>query len=290
MGFRLGAHMGARLGGWLVIGVAGTAIAADGLPPLRVDPALIGAPNPVKPAKPASVAVEQPAVKPAAAPAEAVPADQATYIVADAITGQTDVETIATGKVVLRKADGIVNADRLVYRQAEDATEATGGFADLLPAHQIMAIPVPDEVPDEAPQARPRGRDDDARQCGCRERARCEHGAVDDGQERARQTAQPGKLACGDGVVARADDAVDEAQGELEAVRVGDEPRETARGAPLTRRLGGRPLLRGVHPGAGESLSVRDQVVEGPHPLIMPLGGRRRSLICAGVRPRGACV
>ena len=126
MGFRLGAHMGARLGGWLVIGVAGTAIAADGLPPLRVDPALIGAPNPVKPAKPASVAVEQPAVKPAAAPAEAVPADQATYIVADAITGQTDVETIATGKVVLRKADGIVNADRLVYRQAEDATEATG--------------------------------------------------------------------------------------------------------------------------------------------------------------------
>ena len=74
MGFRLGAHMGARLGGWLVIGVAGTAIAADGLPPLRVDPALIGAPNPVKPAKPASVAVEQPAVKPAAAPAETKPA------------------------------------------------------------------------------------------------------------------------------------------------------------------------------------------------------------------------
>ena len=30
-----------------------------------------------------------------------------------------------------------------------NATEATGGFADLLPAHQIMAIPVPDEVPDE---------------------------------------------------------------------------------------------------------------------------------------------
>ena len=56
MGFRLGAHMGARLGGWLVIGVAGTAIAADGLPPLRVDPALIGAPNPVKPANPASAA------------------------------------------------------------------------------------------------------------------------------------------------------------------------------------------------------------------------------------------
>ena len=30
-----------------------------------------------------------------------------------------------------------------------NATEATGGFAELLPAHQIMAIPVPDEVPDE---------------------------------------------------------------------------------------------------------------------------------------------
>lgn len=30
-----------------------------------------------------------------------------------------------------------------------NATEATGGFADRLPAHQIMAIPVPDEVPDE---------------------------------------------------------------------------------------------------------------------------------------------
>ncbi|MBL8774770.1 MAG: zinc-binding dehydrogenase [Acidimicrobiales bacterium] len=30
-----------------------------------------------------------------------------------------------------------------------NATEATGGFAELLPAHQLMAIPVPDEVPDE---------------------------------------------------------------------------------------------------------------------------------------------
>jgi len=30
-----------------------------------------------------------------------------------------------------------------------NATEATGGFAELLPAHELMAIPVPDGVPDE---------------------------------------------------------------------------------------------------------------------------------------------
>jgi threonine dehydrogenase-like Zn-dependent dehydrogenase len=30
-----------------------------------------------------------------------------------------------------------------------NATEATGGFADLLPAHTLMAIPVPDSIPDE---------------------------------------------------------------------------------------------------------------------------------------------
>ncbi len=30
-----------------------------------------------------------------------------------------------------------------------NATEATGGFAELLPAHQLMAIPVPDNVTDE---------------------------------------------------------------------------------------------------------------------------------------------
>lgn len=30
-----------------------------------------------------------------------------------------------------------------------NATEATGGFAELLPAHELMAIPVPDELPDE---------------------------------------------------------------------------------------------------------------------------------------------
>ncbi len=30
-----------------------------------------------------------------------------------------------------------------------NSSDATGGFADLLPAHQLMAIPVPDDVPDE---------------------------------------------------------------------------------------------------------------------------------------------
>ncbi len=30
-----------------------------------------------------------------------------------------------------------------------NATEATGGFAERLPAHELMAIPVPDDVPDE---------------------------------------------------------------------------------------------------------------------------------------------
>lgn len=151
MGFRLGAHIGARLGGWLVVGWVGTAVAAEGLPPLRVDPALLGAPGPVKPAKPASVAAEKPVVKPDAAasatkpaavlpaepaarakstagkaPAKPEPDDEVTYVDADAITGQTDVETIATGRVELRKGNDIVNADRMVYRQIEETTEATG--------------------------------------------------------------------------------------------------------------------------------------------------------------------
>ena len=30
-----------------------------------------------------------------------------------------------------------------------NATEATGGFAELLPAHQLMVVPVPDDIPDE---------------------------------------------------------------------------------------------------------------------------------------------
>jgi LPS-assembly protein len=46
--------------------------------------------------------------------------------VADSLAGQTDVETIAIGKVELRKAGDTVNADRLVYRQTEEITEATG--------------------------------------------------------------------------------------------------------------------------------------------------------------------
>lgn len=172
MGFRLGAHIGARLGGWLLVGLVGTAVAADGLPPLQVDPALLGAPKPAKPARPASAVaeppvvksaeasstakpaavVEPPAVKPAEAssiakpaavaaakaggkaasassgkaPAAPVAEDQATYIVADSIQGQTDVETIAVGKVELRRAGDTVNADRLRYQQAEEITEATG--------------------------------------------------------------------------------------------------------------------------------------------------------------------
>ena len=30
-----------------------------------------------------------------------------------------------------------------------NSSDATGGFADLLPAHKLMAIPVPDAIPDE---------------------------------------------------------------------------------------------------------------------------------------------
>ncbi|MBV2234570.1 MAG: LPS-assembly protein LptD [Sterolibacterium sp.] len=49
-----------------------------------------------------------------------------SFIEADRISGLNDVETVAEGSVNVRRADNILNADRLVYRQAADEVEAIG--------------------------------------------------------------------------------------------------------------------------------------------------------------------
>ncbi|MBP9714002.1 MAG: LPS-assembly protein LptD [Sterolibacterium sp.] len=49
-----------------------------------------------------------------------------TFVDADQVTGLNDVETVAEGNVVLRKAESMLTADRLVYRQKEDEVDATG--------------------------------------------------------------------------------------------------------------------------------------------------------------------
>lgn len=49
-----------------------------------------------------------------------------SFIEADRITGLNDVETVAEGSVNLRRADNVLNTDRLVYRQRDDEVEAIG--------------------------------------------------------------------------------------------------------------------------------------------------------------------
>lgn len=49
-----------------------------------------------------------------------------TFVDAEQVTGLNDVETVAVGHVVLRKAENMLTADRVVYRQQEDEVDATG--------------------------------------------------------------------------------------------------------------------------------------------------------------------
>jgi len=51
---------------------------------------------------------------------------QATFISADAISGQSDEVTHAEGKVELQREDGLAFADKLIYRVLEDEIEASG--------------------------------------------------------------------------------------------------------------------------------------------------------------------
>lgn len=58
--------------------------------------------------------------------AAADPAAEPTFITADDIKGQSDVETVGEGAVELRQATTLVNADRLTYRHPIDEVEAEG--------------------------------------------------------------------------------------------------------------------------------------------------------------------
>ena len=123
---------------------------------------------------------------------------------------------------------------------------------------------VGDEVPDHLPHARVRGRHCEAR--GERREARpcAEQHAVGGSEERGVQAcaAECGELVRGDARVAGPDDAVDEPEGELEPVGIGDERREAAGRAAF----GGRLVARGRgEPAARERNRLRDDIVEGHH-------------------------
>lgn len=137
--------------------------AAQNLPPLSVDPALLGGP----PAAPKAPAAEEPAAKPPTTtvtpPAEPPAADTSVpqapaeaagpepfpppklpregvfppllpsadgkppvFFSADKITGQGENQTIAEGSVEVRKEDITLTADKLTYWQLEDEAEAEG--------------------------------------------------------------------------------------------------------------------------------------------------------------------
>lgn len=65
-----------------------------------------------------------PAVNVANAANAAIPLP--TFVDADSISGVNDIETVAEGNVVLRKADNVMTADHLVYREKADEVDATG--------------------------------------------------------------------------------------------------------------------------------------------------------------------
>ncbi|MDP1653061.1 MAG: LPS-assembly protein LptD [Rhodocyclaceae bacterium] len=141
--------------GWLMLASLGGLVSAgENLPPLRVDPALLGG-APLKPvlvqpvaAKPAPsvqpqavapvAAVPQPRLPAPAAPAVAIshPATTPfastdkqsgpTFVTANKVDGINDVEVIAEGDARLERAGDTLSADRIVYRQLEDEVEAIG--------------------------------------------------------------------------------------------------------------------------------------------------------------------
>ncbi len=155
---------------------SGLACASENLPPLRIDPALLGAPPLKSPAPPRPAAAPAPAStsastsapaptsasqaavgaatpppavaeRPAIAPLYSAhvaagtllppprttkqkePIDKQsapTSVTARNISGINEVEMIATGDVVLRRADDTLEAERIVFRQDQDEVEAFG--------------------------------------------------------------------------------------------------------------------------------------------------------------------
>jgi LPS-assembly protein len=130
-----------------------SASGADGprnLPPLRVDPALLGltaqaGKSPAAP--PVSIETQPPMIAeqpklpplysahvaagaiphPATTPFSATDKQSApTTVTARRIDGLNDVEAVAEGEAVLERAGDTLSADRIVYRQADDEVEATG--------------------------------------------------------------------------------------------------------------------------------------------------------------------
>ncbi len=129
---------------------AATATLAKNLPPLRVDPALLGgAPLPaVVVATQPPQAAEQPGLPllysahvaagviphPATTAFSNVSKDAApTLITARDLKGVNELETIAEGDAVLQRAGDSLYADRIVYRQAEDELEAIGNVRLIAP-------------------------------------------------------------------------------------------------------------------------------------------------------------
>ncbi|QDX81278.1 hypothetical protein B9N43_08500 [Denitratisoma sp. DHT3] len=140
-----------KLGLSIALALAGGAHGGESLPPLRIDPALLGSapvratpPVPTVPAPASSPAatvtpVQPPpmptrvieSTRPTAQPAAAArpappPAPGVVHVEADRIEGKSEVQTVADGAVVLRKQNNTLTADHLVYREAEDEVDATG--------------------------------------------------------------------------------------------------------------------------------------------------------------------
>lgn len=121
------------------------------LPPLRVDPALLGGDaaqaQPASPSREPPLVAEQPVLPPtysahvaagvlpapelkiagkllphASLPGELLP----TFIAADHISGKSDVQVVAEGNVELRRRGAVLKSDRLTQWQATDEVEAEG--------------------------------------------------------------------------------------------------------------------------------------------------------------------
>lgn len=142
--------------GAALLGAAGPLVAGDGLPSLRVDPALLGIPVSARqvPAAPVAtdtgppVVAERPALPslysvhvaagalphPATTPfAHVRKEDAPTEVVARRIEGINEVEVVATGDALLRRAGDSLHADSITYRHAEDEVEAIGNVRLVAP-------------------------------------------------------------------------------------------------------------------------------------------------------------
>lgn len=131
--------------------------ALQNLPPLRVDPALLGG-TALAQRTPVSTATQPPEVAelpelaplfsayaaagriphPSSTPMSATDKNSApTFISARKLSGINDVETVAEGSAVLARAGDTLSAERLTYRVADDEVEAVGNVRLTSPDTQI---------------------------------------------------------------------------------------------------------------------------------------------------------